>query len=426
MFEDLIGRVACRFARVESRRRARGLVSGLLAESPRKNCWTLAEHAGDATPYGMQYLLSRASWDADQVRNDLRSYVVEHLGGPGGGKDAVLVVDETGDLKKGVASVGVQRQYTGTAGRIENSQVAVFLAYATDAGHAFIDRELYLPKVWAADADRREAAGVPDEVRFATKGELAARMVARALDAGVASGWVTGDEVYGQSPDLRGEVESRQVGYVLAVASSHRVTLGIGARRVDQVAATLPKRAWQCMSAGPGAKGHRFYSWALVDIDRDINRDLGGHRWLLIRRNRSTGELAFYRCYSPHRVPLAALVKVAGRRWTIEESFQAGKGLCGLDQHQVRTWKSWYRWTTLAMLAHAFLAALTTTERAHQHDEPGLIPMTLAEVQRLLTRLTTNTPPAAGHHLRWSQWRRRHQAHARNCHYQRQSTTRQP
>jgi SRSO17 transposase len=253
----------------------------------------------------------------------------------------VLVVDETGDLKKGVCSVGVQRQYTGTAGRIENSQVAVaFLAYATDAGHAFIDRELYLPKVWAADTGRREVAGVPGDLRFATKGELAARMVARALGAGVAAGWVTGDEVYGQSPDLRNEVESRQVGYVLAVASSHRVTLGTDVRRADQVAAALPTRAWQCMSAGVGAKGHRFYSWALVDIDRDVNRDQGGHRWLLIRRNRSTGELAFYRCYSPHPVSLAALVKVAGRRWTIEESFQASKSLCGLDRHQVRTWTS--------------------------------------------------------------------------------------
>ncbi|MGH3659664.1 MAG: IS701 family transposase, partial [Micromonosporaceae bacterium] len=263
MLEDLLSRVACRFSRVETRRRFRCLLEGLLAELPRKNCWTIAEHVGDASPFGMQYLLSRAAWEADEVRDDLRGYVTEHLGAGG----AVLVVDETGDLKKGVCSVGVQRQYTGTAGRIENSQVAVFLAYATDAGHAFIDRELYLPKVWAADPDRRRAAGVPEEVVFATKPELARQMIARALDAGVDAEWVAGDEVYGQSPDLRRELETRGVGYVLAVASSHRVTLGIGVRRVDQVAAALPKRAWQRASAGAGAKGQRFYSWALVDID---------------------------------------------------------------------------------------------------------------------------------------------------------------
>lgn len=412
MLEDLVGRLACRFARVETRRRFRGLLEGLLAELPRKNCWTIAEHVGDANPYGMQYLLGRATWDADAVRDDLRGYVVEQLGSGG----AVLVVDETGDLKKGTETVGVQRQYTGTAGRIENSQVAVFLAYATDVGHAFIDRELYLPKVWAGDADRRKAAGVPADITFATKPHLAQRMVARALDAGVSAGWVAGDEVYGQSPDLRSELERRQVGYVLAVASSHRVALGIGTRRADQVAKTLPARAWQRASAGHGAKGQRFYSWALVDIDRGEP----GCRWMLIRRNDTTGELAFYRCYSPHPAPLQVLVKVAGRRWTIEEAFQAGKGLCGLDQHQVRAWTSWYRWTTLAMLAHAFLAAVTASE--HHRDEPGLTPLTLAEVQRLMTRLPGSQPPSAEHSARWSRWRRAHQAHARACHYQRQST----
>ena len=412
MLDDLMGGVACRFSRVETRRRFRGLLEGLLAELPRKNCWTIAEHAGDPSPYGMQYLLSRAVWDTDAIRDDLRGYVTERLGSAG----AVLVVDETGDLKKGTGSVGVQRQYTGTAGRIENSQVAVFLAYATDAGHAFIDRELYLPKVWAEDTTRRHTAGVPADRQFATKPELARRMIARALDGGANARWATGDEVYGQSPDLRHELEQRRVGYVLAVASSHRVILGVGTRRADQIAATLPKRAWQMLSAGPGVKGERLYSWALVDIDRQRP----GCRWLLIRRNRRTGELAFYRCYAPLPVPLQTLAKVAGRRWTIEEAFQAGKGLCGLDQHQVRTWKSWYRWTTLAMLAHAFLTAVTVSEHARPHPEPGLIPLTLAEVQRLMTRLTGH-PPATDEHCRhWSHWRRHHQARARTCHYQRQ------
>jgi SRSO17 transposase len=418
MLEDLVGRVAWRFKRVETRRRFRGLLEGLLAELPRKNCWTIAEHAGDRDPYGMQYLLSRAVWDADQIRDDLRGYVTEQLGSAG----AVLVVDETGDLKKGTCSAGVQRQYTGTAGRIENSQVAVFLGYATDAGPAFLDRELYLPRIWAGDSTRRRAAGVPADRHFATKPELARRMVARALDAGVNAGWATGDEVYGQSPDLRGELEQRGVGYVLAVASSHRVTLGIGTRRADQAAAALPRRAWQPLSAGTGAKGQRLYHWALIGIDHQRP----GCRWLLVRRNRRTGELAFYRCYAPAPVPLQTLVTVAGRRWTIEESIQAGKGLCGLDQHQVRTWRSWYRWTTMAMLAHAFLTAVTVSEHTRPHDEPepDLIPLTLAEAQRLLARLTTNPPPAVEHSRHWSHWRRRHQAHARTCHHQRQRTQR--
>ncbi|WP_149264413.1 IS701 family transposase [Actinomadura sp. K4S16] len=414
MLEDLLGRVACRFKRVETRRRFRGLLEGLLAELPRKNCWTIAEHAGDRNPYGMQYLLSRAVWDADQIRDDLRGYVTEQLGSAG----AVLVVDETGDLKKGTCSAGVQRQYTGTAGRIENSQVAVFLGYATDAGHAFLDRELYLPRIWAGDTDRRQAAGVPADRTFATKPELARRMLARALDAGVQAGWATGDEVYGQSPDLRGELEQRGVGYVLAVASSHRVTLGVGTRRADQAAAALPKRAWQPLSAGTGAKGERLYHWALIGIDHHRP----GCRWLLVRRNRRTGELAFYRCYAPAPVPLHTLVTVAGRRWTIEESFQAGKGLCGLDQHQVRTWRSWYRWTTMAMLAHAFLTAVTASEHTRPQDEPDLIPVTLAEVQRLMTRLTASPPQAVELSRHWSHWRRRHQAHARTCHHQRQQT----
>nr|BFE36154.1 IS701 family transposase [Actinomadura rugatobispora] len=373
MFDDLMGHLACRFTRVEPRRTARAMLLGLLAELPRKNCWTLAEHAGHATPDAMQHLLSRASWDADAVRDDLRRYVTARLAGAG----AVLVVDETGDLKKGTRTAGVQRQYTGTAGRIENSQVAVFLAYAADAGHAFIDRELYLPHVWAGDDQRRHDARVPADRAFATKGELARRMIARALDAGTQAEWVAADEVYGQYPALRHELEERGVGYVLAVAASHRVALPIGARRADQVAAALPQRAWQRLSAGAGAKGHRLYDWALVDTDRRTDRP--GCRWLLIRRNRRTRELAFYRCYAPGPVPVAALVKVTGRRWTIEEAFQAGKGLCGLDQHQVRTWRSWYRWTTLAMLAHAFLAAVTTAERARLGDQPDLAPITLAE-----------------------------------------------
>jgi hypothetical protein len=235
--DALLGRVAARFGRVEPRRRARAFVLGLLADLPRKNCWTLAEHAGDPTPDGMQHLLARAVWDHDGVRDDLRAYVVEHLGDP----QAVLVVDETGDLKKGTQTVGVQRQYTGTAGRVENAQVAVLLAYASDAGHAVIDRELYVPRGWIDDPARCQAAGVPAQVGFATKPALAQAMLTRALDAGVPAGWVTGDEVYGADPRLRACLEARSIGYVLAVACDHPVLAGGKAWRAD------------ALQAGPGA-----------------------------------------------------------------------------------------------------------------------------------------------------------------------------
>jgi SRSO17 transposase len=372
-----MGRVAGRFARVDLRWRARAFVRGLLADLPRKNCWTLAEHAGDPTPDGMQHLLARAVWDHGQVRDDIRGYVVDHLGDP----EATLVIDETGDLKKGTHTVGVQRQYTGTAGRVENAQVAVYLVYAADAGHAVIDRELYLPKRWTDDPARCRAAGVPEGMGFATKPELAARMLARALDAGVPAGWVAGDEVYGANPTLRAELETRQIGYVLAVACDHPVRFGGTTHRADALLRRVPARAWQCISAGTGAKGQRLYDWAFVRLDHDGPAPVGqaGTHWLMLRRHRRTGELAFYRCCTPRPTPLAILVKVAGRRWTVEESFQAGKGLCGLDQHQVRRWRSWYRWVTLAMLAYAFLVvAVPVADR--------------------------------GHRLRWSWWRRHRQA----------------
>ena len=258
----MLGRVAGRFGRVEPRRRARALVLGLLSDLPRKNCWTLAEHAGDPTPDGMQHLLARAVWDEDAVRDDIRDYLVEHLGDPG----AVLVVDETGDLKKGTATVGVQRQYTGTAGRVENAQVAVYLVYASPAGHGVIDRELYVPKSWTTDRDRLGAAGVPDRVGFATKPALARRMLVRALDAGVPASWVTGDEVYGADPGLRAELEARGIGYVLAVACDHPVRAGGDTWRADTLAARVPARAWQCISAGRGVKGHRYYDWAFIRL----------------------------------------------------------------------------------------------------------------------------------------------------------------
>ncbi len=404
-------RVAGRFPRVEPRRRARAFVLGLLADLPRKNCWTIAEYAGDASPGGMQHFLARARWDADAVRDDLRGYVAAQLGD----RRAVLVVDETGDLKKGTATAGVQRQYTGTAGRTENAQVAVYLSYAGRGGHALIDRELYLPKSWTADPARCRAAGIPEDTVFATKPALARVMIARALDAGVPAAWVAGDEVYGQDPGLRADLEERQTGYVLAVACHHRVAVAAGNRRADELAACLPRAAWQRYSAGPGAKGHRYYDWALTGLAGSRP----GRHWLLIRRNRRTGELAFYRCYAPRPVPLATLVQVAGRRWTVEENFQAGKGLAGLDQHQVRRWASWYRWVTLAMLAAAFLAITAVIERSRPAPDDQ-IPLTRNEISHLLAAVFS--PPAQpASQLNWSAWRRRHQYRARTSHYRRQA-----
>jgi SRSO17 transposase len=314
----------------------------------------------------------------------------------------------------------VQRQYTGTAGRIENAQVAVYLTYATSRGHALIDRELYLPQSWTGDEERCAQAGVPDDVEFATKPALAGEMITRALDAGVPAAWVAGDEVYGGDPKLRETLEDRGIGYVLAVACSHPVHTGAGKYRADELTTLLPKRAWQRLSAGAGSKGPRFYDWAWTSIEPD-RADASGHSWLLVRRNNTTGELAYYRCWSPRPVPLRELVRVAGRRWTIEEGFQASKTLTGLDQHQVRRWTSWHRWTILAMLAYAFLAITTATERSENPtpQDLSLIALTCNEIHRMFNTFIVEPIRDLRHRLHWSLWRRRHQHRARTSHHHR-------
>jgi SRSO17 transposase len=354
---ELHARIAPRFARSEPRERVLAYVRGLLAPLEKKNSWTLAERAGEAIPDGMQRLLAYADWDADAVRDDVRDYVVEHLA-PGPGDPAgVLVVDETGFLKKGTKSAGVARMYSGTAGRIENCQIGVFLGYATGTGRTFLDRELYLPKEWAQDRPRRAEARIGEDVEFATKPELAMRMIGRALDAGVPAGWVTGDEVYGQHSKLRMMLEERQMPYVLAVPVNQQVIATIEGRvrelRADALATHLPAQAWKKISAGAGSKGPRLYHWARAAI-RPLEND--DSYWLLVRRSLSDPEdLAYYLCHGPERTPLRELVRVAGARWAIEETFQTAKGQVGLDQYQVRRYDSWYRHITLTMLAHAFL-----------------------------------------------------------------------
>lgn len=412
-FGEVIDKIASRFGRHEPLKHAGGLMLGMLATLERKNCWTIAEYLGEVSPDSLQHLLARAVWDAEEVRDDLRGYVVDAIGD----KDAILVFDETGDVKKGNQSVGVQRQYTGTAGRIENSQVAVYLTYATSRGHAFIDRSLYLPVGWTENAERRRDAGVPGEIAFATKPALAVQMLDRAVAAGVPAAWVAGDEVYGADPALRAAARRHGLGYVLMLACNRQVTTDAGKRRVDEIAAKTPKKAWRTHSAGAGSKGPRYYDWAWHRLEPDDEGGGAGHHWLLIRRNNTTGELAYLLCYSPHRVALKTLVRVAGQRWRIEENFQAAKSLTGLDQHQVRRWVSWQRWTVLAMLAHAFLVVATLAERAHLPSPVDMIELTVNEFRRLFDALVLTRRPNPERRVRWSHWRRRHQARARRAHY---------
>jgi SRSO17 transposase len=358
-FDEMFALVAGRFAQVQSRQRARLYLLGLLSGAERKNSWTIAEQAGDLSPDGMQRLLNFYAWDADAVRDDLRGYVLEHLTDPAG----VFVADETGFLKKGTKSAGVQRQYSGTAGRIENCQLGVFLTYVTPTGRALIDRELYLPVCWTDDRDRCREAGISDDVSFQTKPALARRMLARLLDSGIDVGWFTADEAYGDNPGLRTWLDTQQINYVMAISCDTRFVTPTGPTRADVLAASAPKRGWQRLSCGAGSKGQRLYDWLLIDPD-------AGSDPLLVRRSISSGELAYYVVRTRHPVPVAELVRVAGSRWGVEETFQFAKNETGLDHYQVRRYDAWYRHITLSMLAAAFLAVTAHHERVR--DQKGV------------------------------------------------------
>jgi SRSO17 transposase len=346
-------RLGRHFARSEPRQRAAGYVRGLLSDTQRKNGWQLAEHLGDATPDGVQHLLARADWDADAVRDDLARYVAEHLGHP----DGVLVVDEAGFLKKGAKSVGVARQYSGTAGRVENCQVGVFLGYATRRGRALLDRELYPPKGWDGDARRRREAGVPKSVRFATKLVLARRLIGRAVAAGVPARWVTADAVYGSDYRFRAALESWGLGYVVGVRTDYAVWAGFRQVRAKALLAEVPTDGWHRLSCGDGAKGPRVYDWAAL---RTNSPDPDSYaRWLLIRRSVSDPEdVAYFACGGPPGTSLPALVGVAGTRWAIEECLELAKGDCGLDEYEVRSWTGWHRHITLSLFALAVVAVI--------------------------------------------------------------------
>lgn len=349
------------FSRSESRAHVRAYLSGLLSPIARKNGWQLAEQAGEATPYALQHLLGRAPWDADAVRDDLQTYVRTHLGAPGG----VLVIDETSFLKKGTHSVGVGVQYSGVTGSLTNCQVGVFLAYVSPRGQTLYDRALYLPRDWAAHAARRAAAGVPEVVRFATKPQLAKDLVLRALDSGLPVAWVTGDEVYGGDYHLRVALEERGQPYAMTVKATQFLWKDFGQHRARTLVAAAPTAAWKRLSCGNGSKGPRVYDWLRVPVNHPYADRW--QRWLVARRGLAAPEdprsTAYFLVFAPADTSLATLAQVIGERWGIECAFEESKGVVGLDHYEVRSWHGWYRHITLAMWAHAFLAATRAETR---------------------------------------------------------------
>jgi SRSO17 transposase len=363
--DEVHERIGGYFHRQEMRERVRRYLEGLLTPLERKNSWQLAEGLGETGPQGVQRLYTDADWDAEAVRDELRAYVLAHLGDADSG---VVVVDETGFVKKGTKSAGVARQYSGTAGRRENQQIGVFLLYASERGAAFIDRALYLPDEWMGDAERREEAHIPTGVGFATKGEIARELLGRAFAAGVPAQWVVGDTVY-SADELRRWLEGQGRHYVLAVPQTHAIWTRGHQRTVEQLVADLPANAWTRLSAGEGSQGPRWYDWACLALP--YAGAAGKAHWLLARRSVSDpSKLAYYRVYGPASTPVTEMVRVAGRRWTIEEGFEQAKGEVGLDQYEVRRYDAWYRYITLALLAHAALEV--TRLRARQtHAQDG-------------------------------------------------------
>ena len=427
---QLHGRLAPRFARAEPHRRMLSYLQGLLSTVERKNGWQLAEHAREATPYGMQRLLSSAVWDADLVRDDLRAYVLELLGTD----DAVVVIDETSFPKRGCKSAGVKMQYCGTTGQVENCQVGVFLAYVTAKGHTLIDRELYLPWDWIEDRERRQVVGIPESVRFQTKPELAVQMMERLFQAAVPIAWVVADTVYGGNLDLRTWLEAHGYAYVLAVACDEPVGILTpdGQHRRVEVgeveALLLHDQEWQRLSMSEGTKGPRLFDWACVPILHRWEED--GRHWLLMRRSISNPrEKTYYFVFAPQGTALQEMVKAIGARWHMEEDFETAKDL-GLDHYEIRSFVGWYRHITLCMLAHAFLTGICAQEKATAYalstflldaapPARPLLPLTVPEVRHVLGQLIWPPPCQAKLLLAWSWWRRWHRSCASYFHTKR-------
>jgi SRSO17 transposase len=421
---ELMGHLSVHFSRREPAVQAGKYVRGLLSDLPRKNCWTLAEYAGDATPDRMQRLLERASWDTLAAMGTVRDFVAEHLAGAGGGL-AILVLDESGVEKTGIATCGVKRQYVGCAGKVANAVNVVNASYGTDHGHALIGARLYVPVEQIDDPQVRRAMGIPDDLEFRTKPQLGADLLVDAVTAGVRVDWCTGDAVYGRDRALREACEQRGIGYSLGVPCSFRVRLPSGLKlRADAAVKLAATGGWQVASCGPGSKGDRRYQWAWLATASD-------RHFLLIRRSlRKPAELAFFYCWVPAGVPATprVLTAVTGRRWTIEEDHQLGKDQFGYDHFQTRLHTPILRHLVLVMAALAVCAITcadthtTTPHTPTSRTEPppadiGLIPLTVAEIKRLFN-LATRAWQSIMHHLHWSRWRRRHQARARWHHHQ--------
>lgn len=422
--DELMGGLARCFARVEPRREARKYVTGLISGLPRKNCWALAEHAGDQTPDKMQRLLERAAWEASAAMRAVRQFAVTGLGDPA---DAVLVIDESGQEKAGGHTAGVQRQYLGCAGRVANGINVVYASYAAPAGHAVIEARLYVPKSWAGDRERCQAAGIPGDLEFKTKPQLAAEIARELLVEGRCPPWVTGDEVYGRDARLRQVLEDQGTGYALKIPCSFRVTLPTGQKaRADHAARLVPGRAWQTASAGHGSKGERDYRWAWLAT-------ASARHHLLIRRSLADpADQAYFYCHMPagRACSFTTLIRVAGRRWPVEEDFRLGKSDFGLADSQVRHYTPICRHLALAMAALAVCAVTAALARPRTStlarppsspdelppEDPGLIPLTAAEIKRVFN-LVTHAWQTIRHYLHWSWWRRRHQARARWFHY---------
>ncbi|TBA74421.1 IS701 family transposase [Rhizobium ruizarguesonis] len=358
------------FRRSEARETCSTFIDGLLSGIERKTGWLMAEQAGFSRPWRIQALLGRSHWDAERMRDIVFDYVVETLGDPSG----VLVVDETGFVKKGEHSVGVSRQYSGTAGRIENCQIGVFISYASRFGQALIDRRLYLPEAWATDEKRRKDASVPDEAAFATKPAMARAMLSEALDKGVPCAWVLADAAYGSDYKTRRMLEERQQPYVLSVRSNQTLRLltdeGLLQTDPKEMADDLPDAAWQALPAGEGAKGLRLYDWARISLPYVVAP--GFARYVLIRKSRSNPDaVSYYLVFAPAQATLADLAGAAGLRWTIEECFQRAKDDLGLDHCEARSWHGWHRHMTLVMAAAAFLTKLSADLRRSAFGKPN-------------------------------------------------------
>jgi len=422
--ERLHARIAPRFARPEPRRRALAYVKGIVSAIERKNGWHLAEHAGEARPDGIQRLLNSAVWDADLVRDDLRSYILEHLGD----QEAILVIDETSFRKRGKKSAGVKQQYCGTTGRVENCQVGVFLSYVSSKGHTLIDRELYLPKEWIDDPGRRREAGIPEAIVFRTKCELAQQMIERLWKAKIPFDWVVADSVYGGNLDLRLWLEAHGYSYVLAVACDEPVGIRTpeGRKRMtvaEAEALLLHSQDWQRLSMSCGTKGPRLFDWAVIPILHGWEDD--GRHFLLIRRCLDDPrEKAYYFVFAPAGTTLFQMVKAIGQRWCIEECFETGKEM-GMEDYEVRCWIAWYRHLTLVMIVMAALAGIcaaartSTAEPLSHGGTCPLLPLTIPEIRHLLAHLLWPPPRSLTLLLGWSWWRRCHQSRASYFHTKR-------